>query len=95
MQLRRRPIRKLEELMTDVRKLIPRIEALIRRADPKVITDRTFYDAASNRLYVMIVKGSRKTEITLHGNHLTSEKQEQTPRLINEGLGRLARVPVG
>jgi hypothetical protein len=84
-----------EKLMIDVRKLIPRIEALIKRADPKVITDRTFYDAASNRLYVMIVKGSRKTEITLLGTHLTSDHQEETERLINEGLGRLARVPIG
>ena len=80
--------------MTDVDKLIPRIEALIRRADPKVITD-TFYDDASNRLYVNIVKGSRKTAITLLGNHLTSDHQEETQRLIREGLGRLARVPVG
>jgi hypothetical protein len=88
-------LKAVEELMIDVRKLIPRIEALIRRADPKVITDRTFYDVASNRLYVMIVKGSRKTEITLHGNHLTSDHQEETQRLIKEGLGRLARVPVG
>ena len=81
--------------MIDVRKLIPRIEALIKRADPKVITDRTFYDAASHRLYIGIVKGSRKTEITLLGDHLTSDHQEETERLIKEGLGRLARVPIG
>ncbi|MEK6302064.1 MAG: hypothetical protein AABO41_15245 [Acidobacteriota bacterium] len=81
--------------MLDVSKLIPRIEALIKRADPKVITERTFYDAASNRLYIGLVKGSRKTEFTLQGNRLTSDHQDETVRLIEEALGRLSRVPVG
>jgi hypothetical protein len=81
--------------MLDVRKLIPRIEALIKRADPKVITERTFYDAASHRLYVGLVKGSRKTEFVLHGSHLTSDYQQETEKVIEEALGRLARVPVG
>lgn len=81
--------------MPDVRKLIPRIEALIKRADPKVITQRTFYDAASNRLYVGLVKGLRKTEFTLQGTRLTAEHQQETESLIQEALGRLARIPVG
>ena len=81
--------------MIDVRKLIPRFEALIKRADPTFITDRTFYDRASNRLYIGIVKGSRKTQITLLGDRLTRDHEEETERLIREGMTRLARVPIG
>ena len=44
--------------MTDVQ-MKARVEAAIKRADPKVITG-TFYDDASDRLFVTIVRGSRK-----------------------------------
>jgi len=81
--------------MTDARKMIPRIEALIKRADPKAITARTFYDDASNRLYVTIVKGSRKTDITLLGDYLTGNHHEETERLIKEAVARLQHTPIG
>ena len=42
--------------MTDVRQMKAKVEAAIKRADPKTMTE-TFYDGASDRLFVTIVKG--------------------------------------
>jgi len=45
--------------MTDVHQMKQRVEAAVKRVDPEVMTG-TFYDDASDRLFVTIVKGSRK-----------------------------------
>jgi len=76
--------------MIEARKLASRVEAAIKRADTDVIIDRAFYDDISDRLYINVVKGSRKTEIML-----TIKDEKEIDRLVEQGLLRLRNTPIG
>jgi hypothetical protein len=78
--------------MTNIRKMIPKVEARIKQADPEVITERTFYDEVSDRLFVTIVKGPRKTEIMLLGRDFGDA---QVDRAVAQGVARLEHTPIG
>ena len=80
--------------MTDVRKVKATVAAAIKRIDPKVITG-TFYDDASDRLFVTIVKGSRKVSVTLRGRDFANDGAEKLDRAIEDGLRRLEAAPIG
>lgn len=80
--------------MTDVRQMKAKVEAAIRRADPKAMTG-TFYDDASDRLFVTIVKGSRKISVTLRGRDFVNGGAEKIDRAIEDGLRRLESTPIG
>ncbi|HLF84955.1 MAG TPA: hypothetical protein VI837_12345 [Blastocatellia bacterium] len=80
--------------MTDVRQMKARVEAAIRRVDPKVMTG-TFYDDASDRLFVTIVKGSRKISVTLRGRDCRNGNSEEVDHAIEDGLRRLRHTPIG
>jgi hypothetical protein len=71
-----------------------RVEAAIKRADPKVITG-TFYDDASDRLFVTIVRGSRKISVSLRGRDFGNGDSEKIDRAIKDGLRRLQATPIG
>ena len=79
--------------MTDVRKMKARVEAAVKRADSKAMTG-TFYDDASDRLFVTLFKGSRKISVTLRGRDF-SNGVEQIDLAIVDGLRRLASTPIG
>lgn len=79
--------------MTDVQ-MKARVEAAIKRADPKVITG-TFYDDASDRLFVTIVRGSRKISVSLRGRDFGNGDSEKIDRAIEDGLRRLEHTPIG
>ena len=79
--------------MTDVRQMKARVEAAVKRADPKVMTG-TFYDDASDRLFVTIVKGSRKISVTLRGRDFANGV-EKIDHAIEDGLRRLETTPIG
>ena len=79
--------------MTDVQ-MKARVEAAIKRADPKVITG-TFYDDASDRLFVTIVRGSRKISVSLRGRDFGNGGSEKIDRAIEDGLRRLQATPIG
>jgi hypothetical protein len=81
--------------MTEARKLTLKVEAAIKRADPNVITDRTFYDEISDRLFVTIVKGSRKTDIVFISHLFKNGDSERIDRLVEESLERLKHTPIG
>lgn len=79
--------------MADVRKMKAKVEAAIKRADSKAMTG-TFYDDASDRLFVTIVKGSRKISVTLRGRDF-SNGAEKITGAIEDGLRRLESTPIG
>jgi hypothetical protein len=80
--------------MTDVRQMKARVEAQIKRADPKAMTD-TFYDDASDRLFVTIVKGSRKISVALRGRDFGNGDANRIDFAIEDGLKRLEHMPIG
>jgi len=79
--------------MSDVRQMKARVEAAVKRVDPKVMTG-TFYDDASDRLFVTIVRGTRKVSVTLRARDF-SNGAEQIDRAIADGLRRLQVTPIG
>jgi len=80
--------------MTEVGQMKAKVEAAIKRADPDVMTG-TFYDDASHRLFVTIVKGSRKISIALRGRDLSNGGSEKLDHAIKDGLRRLQVSPIG
>lgn len=79
--------------MTDVQ-MKAKVEAAIKRADPKAMTG-TFYDGASDRLFVTIVKGSRKISVTLRARDFANGGAEKIDLAIADGLRRLGTTPIG
>ena len=80
--------------MTDVRRMKATAEAAVKQADPGAIAG-TFYDAASDRLFVTIVKGSRKISVALRGRDFGNGDSDTVDRVIKEGIKRLGRTPIG
>ena len=80
--------------MTEVRRMKATIEAAIKRADPKTITG-TFYDDASDRLFVTIFKGSRKVSVTFRGRDFSNGGAGRIDGSIEDALRRLAHTPIG
>jgi hypothetical protein len=79
--------------MTDVRQMKAKVTAAVKRVDPKVMTG-TFYDDASDRLFVTIVRGPRKISVTLRGRDFANGA-ETIDRAIEDGLRRLETTPIG
>jgi hypothetical protein len=80
--------------MADVRQMKATVDAAVKNADPGAITG-TFYDAASDRLFVTIVKGSRKISVALRGRDFGNGDSDRISREIKEGIKRLGRTPIG
>ena len=80
--------------MSDVRQMKARVEAAIKRVDPKAMTG-TFYDDASDRLFVTIVKGTRKVSVTLRRRDFSNGAAETIDLAIADGLRRLQVTPIG
>lgn len=80
--------------MTSVRQMKARVEAAIKRADPKAMTG-TFYDDASDRLFVTIVKGSKKISVALRGRDFGNGDAKRIDSAIEDGLRRLELTPIG
>lgn len=79
--------------MTDVRQMKAKVSAAIKRVDPKVVTG-TFYDDASDRLFVTIVRGPRKVSVTLRGRDFLNGA-ERINKAIEDALRRLETTPIG
>jgi hypothetical protein len=80
--------------MTDVPKMKARVEAEIKRIDSAAITG-TFYDTASDRLFVTIVKGSRKVSVALRARDFANGDGDKVNRAIKDGIRRLEVTPIG
>lgn len=81
--------------MADVRKMKAAVEAAIKGLDPKVITQGLFYDDASGRLFVTIIKGSRKVSVALRERDFSNGSSEKVSRAIEDGVERLKHIPIG
>lgn len=81
--------------MSDVRRMIAKAESMIKQSDPDVIVQATMYDEPSTRLYVTIVKGSRKTDMIFPKRDFDNSSGERLDRIVREGMSRLGSVPIG
>ena len=81
--------------MTQAQKLTRKVEAAIKRADPNAITERTFYDEVSDRLFVTIFKGPRKTDIVFIVGEYNNSDAERINRVVEQSLERLKHTPIG
>ena len=79
--------------MNNVRQMKARVQAAIKRVDSTVTTG-TFYDDASDRMFVTIVKGPRKISVTLRGRDFTNGL-EKINQALEAGLKRLETTPIG
>ena len=80
--------------MGRLRKAIPTVEAAIKRLDPEVIVQRTFYDEVSDRLYIGVVKGLREMEIVLLGHDFEDELLKRVNQALEDGLKKLEHAPI-
>ncbi len=80
--------------MTVDRRMKARVEAAIKKVDPKALTG-TFYDDASDRLFITIVRGSRKVSVTLRGRDFGNGDSEKIDHAIEDGFRRLQDTPIG
>ena len=80
--------------MTNVRQMKAKVEAAIKRVDSKLIAG-TFYDDASDRLFVTIVRGPRKISVTLRGRDFGNGDSKKVDKAIEDGLRRLQDTPIG
>jgi len=71
-----------------------KVEAAVRQVDPEAVTG-TFYDDASDRLFVTIIKGARKVSVTLRGRDFLNGDSETISRAVEDGLRRLKSTPIG
>jgi hypothetical protein len=79
--------------MANARRLKARVESAIKRAGKDVIAGRVFYDDVSDRLYVSLFKGPRKTEFVLRT--LDGTGQEEIDSAVKQALERLEHTPIG
>jgi len=80
--------------MTVARQMKAQVQAAVKKADPKAMTG-TFYDDASDRLFVTLVKGSRKVSVSLRGLDFANGGSDKVTRAIEDGLRRLEETPIG
>ncbi len=80
--------------MSNIRKFIPKVEAAIKRIDPEVIVQRTFYDEVSDRLYVGIVKGLHETDIVLLGLDFEDDLLKRVNQSLEQGVKKLEHTPI-
>jgi hypothetical protein len=79
----------------DVSKMKSKVETEIRKLDSKALAG-TFYDSASDRLFITIVKGPRKVSIALRGRDFGGDDSAKVVgRAIKAGFTRLERTPIG
>ncbi len=59
------------------------------------MTQRAFYDDASDRVFITLIKGSHRVNLTLAGRDLDSDDTSKANQLILDNIDQLARVPIG
>ncbi len=77
------------------KKLGRQVESKIRKIDPDTIVSGTMYDEASGRLFVTVIKGLRKTTISLLAHDLEADPSTRADNAIKESLKQLPLMPIG
>ena len=80
--------------MINLRRIAPIINQAITRTDKDVIAE-TFYDEVSNRVFVKLIKGQRKTEIALPARYFDNGSADEIGRSLKPAIERLRHTPIG
>lgn len=80
--------------MENIRKVKSIVESVIKQLDPEVMIQGTLYDEVSSRLFVTVVKGSRRKIFTLPVR-LFEDGLEKINRAIEQNIKRLQEEPIG
>jgi hypothetical protein len=81
--------------MADIRRNIAKVEAAVKRIDSDVIVQSTFYDDVSNRLFLTLVDGPRKTQLTFTSYDFDDASFERVSRALRASVDKLKVVPIG
>ena len=81
--------------MNNIKSMIATVDSMVKRLDPKVIVQRTFYDDVSGRLFVSLVKGPRVYEVMLSGRNFDNGDSGRVEQSIKAGIDRIQHQPVG
>ncbi|MEW6212428.1 MAG: hypothetical protein AB1631_29145 [Acidobacteriota bacterium] len=81
--------------MRDRRKLSARVDAIVRQNDAKVMIQRAFYDDASDRVFITLVKGLHRVNLTLAARDLDGDDRSLAEQVIRNGIAYLDQAPVG
>lgn len=80
--------------MRNTRKIVAAVDHAVKEKDSSTLVQRTFYDDASDRVFVTLVKGTRRINITLSGEEAESNSSS-VGRTIKEAIGKLDDQPIG
>jgi hypothetical protein len=81
--------------MRDRRKLSARVDSIVKQNDAKAMVQRAFYDDASDRLFITLVKGLRRVNLTLAARDLDGDDHSRAEQVIRRGIAYLDQAPVG
>ena len=81
--------------MNNIKNMIATVDSLVKKLDPKVIVQRTFYDDVSGRLFVSLVKGPRVYEVILSSRCFGNGDLGKVEESIRAGIDRIQHQPVG
>jgi hypothetical protein len=79
--------------MNEVRKAVARIDRAVKRIDPSVIVQRTFYDEASGRISVSLVSGLQEYEFGLRLDHLGPDNPDSLDKVLEAAVTKLKQQP--
>ena len=82
-------------VMNNIRNMIATVDSLVKKLDPKVIVQRSFYDDVSGRLFVSLVKGRREYEVMLSGRFFGNGDLTKVEESLKAGIDRIQHQPVG
>jgi hypothetical protein len=74
--------------------MIATVDSMVKKIDPKVIVQRSFYDEVSGRLFVSLVKGRREYEVMLSGRYFGNGDLSKVEQSIKAGIERVQHQPI-
>ncbi|HEV8485838.1 MAG TPA: hypothetical protein VGV87_20015 [Blastocatellia bacterium] len=80
--------------MNNIRNMIATVDSMVKKIDPKVIVQRSFYDDVSGRLFVSLVKGRREYEVMLSGRYFGNGDLSKVEQSIKAGIERVQHQPI-
>jgi hypothetical protein len=71
------------------------VDAIVKQNDSEVMIQRTFYDEASDRLFITLIKGSHRVNVTLAARDLDTDDRSKAEKVIRDNIAHLDQVPIG
>ena len=81
-------------VMNNIRNMIATVDSIVKKLDPKVIVNRSFYDDVSGRLFVSLVKGRREYEVVLSGSSFGNGDLTKVEQSMKAGVDRVQHQPI-